>query len=98
MIKTWILSKKECFTKYLPTTCTRIFFSIIRVSFRLQVLKSKALFASWVLEGMGREGKTYGEVNPCLRVLKKLGKVLMGFEGLHLSNFKVLSNWGVLGG
>jgi len=55
------------------------------------------LFASWVLEGRGREGKAYGEVNPCLGVLK-LGKVLGGFEGLHLSNFKVPPNWGVLGG
>jgi len=40
----------------------------------------------------GEEGKTYGEVNPYLRVLKKQGKVLGGFEGLHLSNFKVLPN------
>jgi len=31
----------------------------------------KALFASCVLEGRGREGKAYGEVNPCLGVLKK---------------------------
>jgi len=56
------------------------------------------LFASWVLEGRGREGKTYGEVNPCLRVLKQYGNVLGGFQGLHLSNFKVPPNWGVLGG
>jgi len=26
---------------------------------------------SWVLEGRRREGKTYGVVNPYLRVLKK---------------------------
>jgi len=26
---------------------------------------------SWVLEGKGGEEKAYGEVNPCLRVLKK---------------------------
>jgi len=31
----------------------------------------KALFVSWVSEGRGREGKAYGEVNPCLGVLKK---------------------------
>jgi len=31
----------------------------------------KALFASWILEGRGREGKAYGEVNFCLGVLKK---------------------------
>jgi len=52
----------------------------------------KALFASWVLEGNGGEGKAYVEVNPCLGVLKNKGKVLGGFEGLHLSNFKVLPN------
>jgi len=46
------------------------------------------LFASWVLNGWGREIKTFGEVNPCLRVLKKHGKVLGGFEEFHLSNFK----------
>jgi len=51
------------------------------------------LFGSWVLEGKGEEGKTYGEVNSCLEVLKKQGKVLKVFEGLHLSNFKVPSNW-----
>jgi len=32
-----------------------------------------------------------------LGVLKKLGKVLGGFEGLHLSDFKVPPNLGVLG-
>jgi len=32
---------------------------------------SKALFARRVLEGKGEERKTYGEVNPCVRVLKK---------------------------
>jgi len=53
---------------------------------------------SWVLEGRGKEGKIYGEVNPCLGVLKKLEKVLGVFEGLHLFNFKVPPNWGVLGG
>jgi len=53
------------------------------------------LFASWVLEGRGREGKTFGEVNLCLGVLKKLGKVLGDFEGLNLSSFKVPPNWGV---
>jgi len=42
-------------------------------------LCSKALFASWVLEGRGREGKAYGEVNPCLGVLKKIGKSFEGF-------------------
>jgi hypothetical protein len=41
------------------------------------------------LEGKGGEGMAYGEINPCLRVLKKEGKVLGGFEGIHLSNFKV---------
>jgi len=35
------------------------------------VFTLKALFGSWVLEGKGGEGKTYGEVNPYLRVLKK---------------------------
>jgi len=30
------------------------------------------LFATWVLEGRGKEGKAYGEVNPCLGVLKKM--------------------------
>jgi len=44
----------------------------------------------------GGEGKACGEVNPCLGVLKKHGKVLGGFEGLHLSNFKVPPNWGVI--
>jgi hypothetical protein len=34
------------------------------------------LFGSWVLEGRGGEGKAYGELNPCMRVLKKHGKVL----------------------
>jgi len=52
------------------------------------------LFASWVLEGRGREGKAYGEVNPCLfGSFKKIGKGFGGFEGLHLSNFKVPLNW-----
>jgi len=64
----------------------------------LDFVPSKALFASWVLEGRGREGNAYGEVNPCLRVLKKQGKALGGFERLHLSNFKVPPNWGVLKG
>ncbi len=60
--------------------------------------ETKALFASWVLEGNGGEGKAYGEVNPCLEVFKKQGKVLGDFEGLHSSNYKVPSNWGVLEG
>jgi len=46
----------------------------------------------------GGEGKAYGVVNPWLRVLKKQGKGFGGFEGLHLSNFKVPPTWGVLGG
>jgi len=51
------------------------------------------LFASWVLEGKRGEGKAYGEVNPCLQALKKnKGRILGGFEGLHLSNFKVPPN------
>jgi hypothetical protein len=37
----------------------------------------------------GGEGKAYGEVNPCLRVLKKQGKGFGGLEVLHLFNFKV---------
>jgi len=45
----------------------------------------------------GGEGKAYGEVNPCLGVLKKQGKVLGGFEGLYLSNFKVPLKWGFWG-
>ena len=44
----------------------------------------KALFASWVLKGKEGEGKTYGEVNPCLRVLKKQGK---GFGGFWRASF-----------
>jgi len=51
------------------------------------------LFASWVLEGRRGKRKAYGDVNPCLRVLKKQGNVLGGFEGLHLSNFKVPQIW-----
>jgi len=47
--------------------------------------------------GFGGEGKTYGEVTPCLRALKNKGKILGGFEGLHLSNFKVPPNWGFCG-
>ncbi len=66
--------------------------------FFVNPLVPKAMFASWVLEGKGGEGKAYGEVNPCLRVLKNKGKVLGGLEGLHLFNFKVPPNWGVLGG
>jgi len=50
------------------------------------------------LEERGEEGKAYGEVNSCLEVLKKQGKVLGCFEGLHLSNFKVPLNWGIFGG
>jgi len=41
----------------------------------------KALFASWVLEGRGGEGSAYGEVNPCLGVIKKHGKVLGVLKG-----------------
>jgi len=37
-------------------------------STREDLYASYALFASWVLEGRGREGKAYGEVNPCLGV------------------------------
>ena len=64
----------------------------------LSIINIKALFGRWILEGIAGEGKAYEEVNPCLRVLKKQGKVLGDFEGLHLSNFKVPPNWGVLGG
>jgi len=50
------------------------------------------------LEERGEEGKVYGEVNLCLGVLKKnMERFWGGFEGLHLSNFKVPLNWGFWG-
>jgi len=53
------------------------------------------LFGSWVLEGKGR---LVGEINPCLKVKKKQGKVLKDFEWLIWSNFRVLPYLRVLEG
>jgi len=49
--------------------------------------------------GEGRERKDLWSGKPLFVSFKKnKGKVLGGFEGLHLSNFRVPPNWGVLKG
>jgi len=46
-------------------------------------------------EGKGRKDLWRGK--PLFESLKKIGKGFGGFEGIHLSNFKVPPNWGILG-
>jgi len=53
---------------------------------------------SWVLEGRRREGKTYGVVNPYLRVLKNremFWGVLKGFICPILKFPQIEGFWGV---
>ena len=52
--------------------------------------KASAVNLGFVCElGFGGEGKAYGEINPCLRVLKKQGK---GFGGFRRASFVEFSS------